>query len=274
MQDGVTERSLAWRAHLSLAALLARARPAHAAEEPAAADVAQANNPLANFTAFNLHNYYIGELTDTDGKSGDQFFMRYASPFSIGQTKWLMRATLPISSFPVGPAFERQTGIGDFNVIAPYLIDTGNPALSVGIGPQLTVPTATKDALGSGKWSAGFVHVLFDASSPTFQWGYLVSWQHSFGGNDDRAKVNQAALQPFGFWQLGSGTYLRSTGVMAWNLDRHTYSVPLGLGIGQVIPTESIVFNVFAEPQVSVADKGALWPSWQVFVGLNMQFKH
>ena len=171
--DAAPRRDRRTAARLLLAALLASAGAARAAEQPAAGDVAQANNPLANFTAFNLHNYYIGELTDTDGKSGDQFLMRYASPFSIGQTKWLMRATLPINSFPVGPAFERQTGIGDFNVIAPYLIDTGNPALSVGIGPQLTVPTATKDALGSGKWSAGFVHVLFDASSPTFQWGYL-----------------------------------------------------------------------------------------------------
>ena len=260
-------------AYLSLAALVASAGAARAAEEPAAGDVAQANNPLASFTAFNLHNYYIGEFTDTNGKSGDQFLMRYASPFSLGQTKWLMRASLPINSFPVGPAFQRQTGVGDFNVIAPYLIDTGNPALSVGVGPQLTAPTATKDALGSGKWSAGFVHVLFDASSPKFQWGYLLSWQHSFAGDDDRATVNQAAFQPFGFWQVGGGTYLRSTGVMAWYLDKHTYSVPVGLGIGQVIPTQSVVFNLFAEPQVSVADKGALWPSWQVFVGLNMQFK-
>ena len=181
-----------------LAALLASAGAARAAEQPAAGDVAQANNPLANFTAFNLHNYYIGEFTDADGRSGDQFWMRYARPFSLGQTKWLMRASLPVNSFPVGPAFERQTGVGDFNVIAPYLIDTGNPALSVGIGPQLTAPTATKDTLGSGKWSAGFVHVLFDAGSPKFQWGYLLSWQHSFAGDDDRATVNQAAFQPFG----------------------------------------------------------------------------
>jgi hypothetical protein len=256
-----------------LAALLASACAASAAEQPAASDVAQANNPLANFTAFNLHNYYIGEFTDANGRSGDQFLMRYARPFSLGQTNWLMRATLPINSFPAGPGFERQTGVGDFSVIAPYLIDTGDPALSVGIGPQLTAPTATKDALGSGKWSAGLVHVLFDAGSPKFQWGYLLSWQHSFAGDDGRATVNQAALQPFGFWQLGGGTYLRSTGVMVWNLNRHTYSVPVGLGIGQVIPTQSVVFNLFVEPQVSVADKGALWPVWQVFVGLNMQFK-
>lgn len=29
-------------------------------------DAAQANSPLANFTAFNLHNAYTGEVTDAD----------------------------------------------------------------------------------------------------------------------------------------------------------------------------------------------------------------
>jgi hypothetical protein len=247
---------------------------APAAEQPAADDVAQANNPLANYTAFNLHNYYIGEFTDTGGKSGDQFWMRYARPFSIAQTKWLMRASLPVNSFPVAPAFERETGVGDFNVFAAYLIDTGNPTMTVGVGPQLTAPTASKDTLGSGQWSAGLVHTLFDFSSKKFQWGYLVSWQHSFAGDDSRPTVNLAAFQPFLFGQLGGGTYLRSSAVMSWDLDKHTYSVPLGFGIGQVIPTQSVVYNVFAEPQWSVTDKGAMWPRWQVFMGLNMQFKH
>jgi len=36
----------------------------------------QVNNPLARFTAFNIHNYYIGELSDPDkdanGGSGYQ----------------------------------------------------------------------------------------------------------------------------------------------------------------------------------------------------------
>jgi hypothetical protein len=33
-----------------------------AQEKVAANDVAQANNPIANFTVFNVHYYYIGEL--------------------------------------------------------------------------------------------------------------------------------------------------------------------------------------------------------------------
>jgi len=245
---------------------------ASAQEKSAGADVAQANNPLANFTAFNLHNYVIGELTDTD-RNANQFWMRYASPFALGQTHWLMRASLPINTYPAPPGLEAKTGLGDLNVFAAYLFDTGNPALSVGLGPQITVPTATNDALGSGKWSAGLVHTLFDASSKIFQYGYLLSWQASFAGADDRDKVNIGGFQPFMFYQLGGGTYLRSSAVMSYDFHHSTYSVPIGFGIGQVIPTPKTVFNAFIEPQISVADKGAGWPKWQVFLGFNMQFK-
>jgi hypothetical protein len=49
--------------------------------------------------------------------------------------------------------------------------------------------------------------------------------------------------------------------------------VPIGLGIGKVIAKEKVVFNLFIEPQYSLADKGAGWPEWQIFIGLNSQFK-
>lgn len=262
-----------WRVWGILAATLyCLAGAASAQEQAAASDVAQANNPLANFTAFNLHDYYIGELTEPD-EDANQFWARFAMPFALGSTNWLMRASLPVNTFPVPPGFGHQTGIGDMNVFAAYLIDSGNPAVSVGIGPQITVPTASKDALGSEKWSAGLVHTLFNASSPKVQYGYLLSWQASFSGADDRDDVNLGAFQPFVFYQLGSGTYLRSTAVMAYDFEHSSYSVPIGFGIGQVIPREKVVFNVFIEPQVSIADKGAGWPKWQIFVGLNTQFK-
>jgi hypothetical protein len=127
---------------------------------------AQANNPLANMTAFNLHDYYIGELTES-GENANQFWLRYARPFSLGGD-WLMRASLPIYSFPGSSTGNTVTGLGDLNVFAAYLIDTGNPAVSFGVGPQINVPTASKDSLGSDKWSAGFANVLFDARSKKF----------------------------------------------------------------------------------------------------------
>ena len=124
-----------------------------AQDQTQADDVAQANNPFANVKAFNVHNYYVGKLTDTDTYA-NQFWLRYAQPFSIGESKWLMRASLPVMTNPVLPGTDHKTGIGDFNAFAAYLIDVGNPAISFGAGPLINAPTATDDALGSGKWSA------------------------------------------------------------------------------------------------------------------------
>jgi len=255
-----------------LALCLAGILPAQsfAAEEDASA-AAQANNPLANMTAFNLHNYYIGKQTESD-ETANQFWMRYAKPLSVGESKWLMRASLQINTFPTPPAGDKETGLGDLNVFAAYLIDVGNPAISFGIGPQINAPTATKDELGSEKWSGGFANVLFDARSAKFQYGYLLTWMASFAGEDTRNDINSAAFQPFAMLQLGKGRYLRSTGIWAYNFEDDTYSVPLGIGYGQVIKKGKTVYNIFIEPQWSVADKGPGWPEWQVFLGFNMQF--
>jgi len=235
--------------------------------------VAQANNPLANMKAFNVQNYYIGDLSGLD-KDANQFWLRYAQPFSVGNTNWLMRASLPVSSFPVRPDWNRKTGMGDFNIFASYLFDMSSPAISFGVGPQLTVPTASKDELGSEKWSAGLANVLFNAESKVLQYGYLLTWQHSFAGNSDRATVNIAAFQPFAMLQLGGGTYLRAAPIWVYNLDNDNYSVPLGVGIGQVFVQDKTVYNLFVEPQFSIADKGAGQPEWQIYMGLNMQFMH
>jgi hypothetical protein len=115
------------------------------------------------------------------------------------------------------------------------LIDIGDPAISFGIGPQLTAPAASKDELGSEQWSAGLVNVLFNATSPKFQYGYLLTWQASFAGNDGREDVNIGALQPFAFYQLGGGHYLRAAPIWAYNFENDNYSMPVGVGYGRVI---------------------------------------
>ncbi len=240
-------------------------------EERAEVLKAQANNPLANMVAFNVQNYYIGELTETD-ENANQFWLRYAQPFKLGKTQWLARASLPVNSFPTPPDLSHETGLGDFNIFAAYLFDTPNPAVSIGLGPQLTAPTASDEALGSEKWSAGLAHVLFDGRNKKFQYGYLLTWQHSFAGEDERADVNVGAAQPFAFYQLGKGVYLRAAPIWVYNFENDAYSVPLGLGIGKVIKRGKTVYNFFIEPQYSVATNGPGQPQWQIYFALNMQF--
>ena len=239
---------------------------AYAENRDTASAAAQANNPLANMTAFNIQTYYMGDLAGTDD-TANQGWLRFAKPVSVAKTNWLMRASLPVYTSPTP-----ETGIGDLNVFAAYLIDTGDPAISFGVGPQLSAPTAGKDELGSGKWSAGFANVLFSAASPVFQYGYLLTWQASFAGDGDRDNVNMGAFQPFAFVQLGRGTYLRAAPIWNYDFENDDYNMPLGVGIGQVVKKEKTVYNVFVEPQFSVAHEGAGQALWQVFAGFNMQF--
>ena len=71
---------------------------------------------------------------------------------------------------------------------------------------------------------------------------------------------------------MGHGFYLRSTGAWAFDLENGHYNIPLGLGSGKVVKVNKVVFNIFAEPQYSVAAKGMGQTKFQTFVGFNTQF--
>ncbi len=240
------------------------------AQEAASADattaevVAQANNPLASFKTLNLHNYYVPTSFGVPDESANTFWLRYAQP--IGRV--LIRASLP---FPTALGADSESGIGDLNAFAAYLV-VQDPSTTFGVGPIFTAPTASNDLLGGGKWMAGAAAVAYLIPNPQFQYGGLVTWQTSFAGDSDREDASVLAVQPFAMWQLGGGTYLRSTGIWLFNLETGDYNVPFGLGIGRVIKTGGVVFNIFAEPQFTILHEGTGQPAVQFFFGLNTQF--
>ncbi|WP_138473376.1 hypothetical protein [Poseidonocella sp. HB161398] len=233
---------------------------------------AQANNPLANARALNLQNYYIGELTGDGDKDANQFILRFAAPFSIGEGNWLMRLSVPVDTLPVGGNMGDVTGLGDIDVFAAYLFDTGNPAVSFGIGPEIVAPSAGDDRLGNEQWQLGFANVYFNAASSKFQYGYLLTYRNGVGDRNGRETVQLGAFQPFGFYQLGDGWYTGGAPAWAYDFKSGNYNVPLGLRLGKVIQSGGTVFNLFAEPQYSIAHDGDGQAQWQVFFAMNMQF--
>ncbi|WP_170469327.1 MULTISPECIES: hypothetical protein [Ruegeria] len=244
----------------------------HSEEAAAQNAEAQANNPLADITAFNIQNYYIDEFTGPGNQSGNQFVLRYAKPVQWGNSKWLIRASLPYNSFPVGTGGSTVNGIGDFDIFAAYQIDTGNPAISFAVGPQVVAPTATDNRLGSDQWQLGIANVYFNATSPKFQYGYLLTWRGGVGDTKGGPRVSLGAFQPFAFYQLGNGWYTGGAPIWTYNFRNNNYSVPLGIRLGKVVKRDKTVFNLFVEPQWSVRDKGAGQPKMQVYFALNMQF--
>lgn len=236
-----------------------------------AAASAQANNPLANMTALNFQNYYMPVLSGAPSESYmNTAWIRFAKPFANG--KFLLRASVPLSTIgsPAGGVVTTTSGLSDINAFVSYAL-VSKPTATVGIGPMVTMPTASETSLGTGKWQGGFAFVAFLVKSPVLQLGGLITWQASFAGDKNRASTNFMAVQPFYFWQLGGGTYLRGAPIWAFDMENKSYSVPLALGIGQVVKMGTTVFNLFVEPQYAILVHG-VQPQVQIFTGINLQF--
>ena len=125
-------------------------------------ELKQANNPLANASAFNIQNYYVPKLYDLPDKSSNTAWARVA----LSTWRILWRASLPLSTVP--GVEESVSGLGDFNVFGAFLFTD-----QIGVGPLVAAPTATDDALGSGKWQGGVAAIYFNANSPQLQFGGL-----------------------------------------------------------------------------------------------------
>ncbi len=237
------------------------------AQSPSDEEVAkQANNPLASIKTVNVHNYYMPNLYGVPDATVNQTWIRYAQP--VGPL--LIRVSMPFENTSF-PNESPSTGLGDLNAFIIYKLSKPTSGTDFGIGPALTFPTGT-NGMGADKWQAGISAIAFAHSNPVVQVGSLITWQQSFAGDGDKPNVSMLTPQLFFMFQLGKGTYLRSTGLWNFNLENGDYNVPLGLGIGKVIKSKNAVFNVFMEPQYSVLVKGMGQPQLQVFIGFNTQF--
>lgn len=233
----------------------------------------QANNPLATLTSFQVQNQYIGNLSDVD-EPGNVTNFRAIRPFDALGGRWVARATLPVVTLPVGPGFDQRAGISDFNIFAGRFLDVGDPRITFAVGPNMTVPTATDERLGTSSWNFGAANVLFNATNPKFQWGYLAVYEAGLiKTRDDADDVSRLFFQPFAIYQLGDGWVARSTGVWQFDFENDRHATPVGLGLGKVVVTDDAVINAFVEPQYSVSTRGPGQPEWGVFFGVNVQLR-
>ncbi|MBL0373366.1 hypothetical protein JJB09_15110 [Rhizobium sp. KVB221] len=232
--------------------------------------VNEANNPLTPKITINFQDYFVPSMHGIPDKSANQFLFRGLIPADLFGAPQLFRFTLPVATSPEFP-HGSVTGLGDLTLMDLFVFPKVGDVTFAG-GPLLVVPTATDDALGAGKWQAGASGVVMAPQS----WGILgglFTYQTSFAGDDDREDVSLATVQPIVNFNLSDGFYLRSTAVWNFNLENGNHFIPVGLGLGKVIPVnDKITMNAFIEPQYTIVNEGAGNPRWQIFGGLNFQF--
>lgn len=230
----------------------------------------KSNNPLSVAPGLNVQDSYVPELYDSNAHT-NELTLRGTLPLLPGEligVPQLLRASVPVHTRS-DPSGGYSTGVGDLNLFDIFLLKT--EGIRLGVGPQITAPTAAEDELGTGKWQAGFSAIMVDDSTHGVIGG-LLQYQRSFAGDSHRADVETATLQPFLHYNLSEGWYLRSSGTWTFDLENHTHYIPLGLGVGKATLVGRNIYNLFIEPQWTVEHKGEGLPQFTLYAGLSIHF--
>jgi hypothetical protein len=147
----------------------------------------------------------------------------------------ITRTIVPVvSQGGLMPGMDHVGGLGDINP-SLFLSPAGSKKFIWGVGPTMSLPTASSTLLGTGKWSAGPTAVALTMQGPWVV-GALANNQWSFAGWGD-SKVNQLLVQPFLNYNLPKGWYLTSAPIMTanWVADSsNQWTVPAGGGGGKL----------------------------------------
>ncbi|MGH8863655.1 MAG: transporter [Burkholderiales bacterium] len=102
-----------------------------------------------------------------------------------------------------------------------------------GVGPVLSLPTASEDLLGSEKYSAGPTFVVLKQQSG-WTYGMLANHLWSVEGDDERSDVNATFIQPFVSHTLKSFTTFGVNTESTYDWEGEQWTVPINVYFSQL----------------------------------------
>jgi hypothetical protein len=200
-------------------------------------------NPASLATLPLQLNYVSG------GELGDRtlalHLVQPAVPLPLSDNfKLLSRTVLPLVNLPL-PDGSRQFALLDTQEQL-FLIPRELHYVSWGIGPTLSIPTATTSVLGSGQWGLGPGALLVVPAGPATLAAFA-NHVWSVSENGARPKLSLFSMQPFLTLALPRGWSLVSSPLILGNFaaartDRWT--LPLGLGAGKLFTLAEQLMNI------------------------------
>lgn len=165
-------------------------------------------------------------------------------------------------------------GIGDtkiFDLIIPSRYNWGTWAL----GPLLSIPTATENTYGSGKWAVGgaFGLSLNNEKMGKWQADILLEYLHSIAGKKTRNDINEIELQPSITYHLNRGYYIETEPVFQYNIENNLWDIPINLRFGKVLAINEHKYNVYIEPETTLYSNKSDYMSFGIRFGFRFLFK-
>lgn len=268
---------------------LATSEWAYAQEET---ELARANraiaNPLTNNILFITESDTFrskGDISDTK-RWGNITIIEPLIPIDVGDTGWtlILRPIIPLL-FDVdvpeldGTAltFDDKSGLGDVAVFGLFTPGMNDKGFQWGVGPIVQAPTATNDALGSEKWSAGPAAIAVYNTTlrrpRDLTVGFINQNFFSFAGDNDRESVDRSTLQYFATWSITDNWGLLSAPTIQWDRNASSgnkWSVPISLGISYTTKLGDIPTRFVVEPQYFVERPNDYGTDWNIRFAIAM----
>jgi hypothetical protein len=244
-----------------LVTLFAGVSPAVAQETPELAK--QAQNPIASLISVpfqNNFNFNAGTQDDLQNVLNIQPVV----PFRVSK-RWnvITRTIVPLIHRPeLAPGIGNVSGLGDVQ-FSTFLSPVKASRIIWGVGPILSIPTATDDLLGTKKLGVGPTAVALTIHGPWLI-GALANNVFSVAGASDRRDVNQMLVQPFVNYNMAGGWYFVSSPIITsdWKADSdQRWTVPLGGGLGRIfrVGKQPLNTSLQAFRHVERPTRGAGW---------------
>jgi hypothetical protein len=270
---------------LALAAVLI---PGIASAEMSQEEIAKASqNPLTAMYSLPIqNNTYVNIGPDKKTKNIANF--QPVLPFDLNDD-WTVvtRTIIPIVSSPNVPGvtapastpYERTFGLGDTTFTAFFTPKAATESGWIwGVGPSLYLPTATDTDLGTKKWGAGASAVALKMDGK-FVYGALISNVWSFAGSGQDAgieRVNAMTLQPFINYNMEDGWFIASVPIITANWEApdsaHTWTVPMGLGVGRAMKLGKIPMTAQLHGYYNVVTPDDYGEQWQMRIQVQLLF--
>ncbi len=225
-------------------------------------------NPEARYFTLPFNNYTNFDY-GSPNHTQDLLDLKPVTPFRFTSSYDLIFRT--IIQFAHQPSSDGYTnGLGDINTTA-FIAPAKNSNFLWGIGPTLTMPTATNKNLGAGKWSVGPELALIAMPE---QWTFAILTNNiwSVAGESNRVHVNQFSFQYYITYNLPSGWYVTTQPTITANWispPSQQWTVPVGGGAGRAFHIGHQAVNLLLESYSNVIrpKTGARW-----FVQANLTF--
>ena len=251
-------------ASMGMLALCSLVIPAQAQAEQSLEQAA--DDPTASLMSLQLSDWYTQGYHNIDNESANNFVLRAAMPFKIGQQSHIMRITAPIiTSSPF-----LDTGLSDITLfdLATFDKEWGRWA----VGAVALLPTGGEHR-GAEKWGVGPA-IGFTVHESHLLWGLFNQNIFTVAGEDNRDDVNVSILQPLVSLSIGKGWSLGvSEMTLTYDWEQGEWSnLPLGFKVAKLHKFDKLPVQFNVQYEYNFADSALSSPEATVRLTAKLIF--